>query len=164
MNLSDLESVLSHDRAVRQHLDQLNRNQMVNLEGEIFAKLYWQKRNPEWFRDDNKRVFARLRWVQRLIKKRLAANRVKPELSEFGLEVTRYHAPGNIYSFENRHLRVDGWELKYQEEDYHGFWANRQTLQLCTYCEGDVVMKQANDKASFMREFIDTQEWYAEHA
>lgn len=163
MCLSNVKAVLGHDASVRQYLNQLDRNQMVHLDGEIYGELYWLKRNPQWFKDQKKQVFARLRWVQRLVKKRLATNRVKPELTANGLEVSRSHHLGNIYCFERYRLRAEGWELQYQEADYSAFWANKQTLQLCTYCEGDVVMKSAADMASFMSEYIETQAWYSEH-
>ncbi|NMS52502.1 hypothetical protein, partial [Vibrio parahaemolyticus] len=80
-NLSALEAVLDYDKPSRRFLDELNENQMKDLSGEIFAKLYWSQRNPQWYEKDTNRLFARLRWVQRIIKKRLKTGKVKPELT-----------------------------------------------------------------------------------
>lgn len=62
-NLSALEAVLDYDKPSRRFLDELNENQMKDLSGEIFAKLYWSKRNPQWYEKDTNRLFARLRWA-----------------------------------------------------------------------------------------------------
>ncbi|HGW8721498.1 TPA: hypothetical protein ACSPOE_004011 [Klebsiella pneumoniae] len=51
-NLSALEAVLDYDKPSRRFLDELNENQMKDLSGEIFAKLYWSKRNPQWYEKD----------------------------------------------------------------------------------------------------------------
>ena len=69
--LANLESVMFQSKALSRYLGSLNRNQMQHLDGEIFAKLYWRKRNPDCYKDESNKLFARLRWTKRLIKKRL---------------------------------------------------------------------------------------------
>ncbi|MDF7712079.1 hypothetical protein PUR37_24915, partial [Klebsiella pneumoniae] len=104
-NLSALEAVLDYDKPSRRFLDELNENQMKDLSGEIFAKLYWSKRNPQWYEKDTNRLFARLRWVQRIIKKRLKTGKVKPELTENGSVMERFNFPyGDTLDFFHRYL------------------------------------------------------------
>ncbi|MEQ1965910.1 hypothetical protein ABLA30_02365 [Xenorhabdus nematophila] len=163
--LSALESVLNHDKPSRRFLDGLNENQMKDLSGEIFAKLYWSKRNPQWYEKDTKRLFARLRWIQRIIKKRLKTGKVKPELTENGSVMERFSFPyGDTLDFFHRYLRHPKWEVMYQDSGCSAFWKNEATLELCTYCEGDVVMMKAPDKVAFFRDCNRLSWWYADNA
>ncbi|MFC6674309.1 hypothetical protein [Marinobacterium aestuariivivens] len=111
-NLSALESVLFDDRSVRQLLGSFNQNEMQQLSGEIYAKLYWRKRKPDWYKDDSNRLFARLRQVQRIVKKRLKTGNVKPELTENGCVMERFNFPlGDSLDFCQRFLRHPGWQV-----------------------------------------------------
>lgn len=163
--LANLESVLFQNKALSQYLGSLNRNQMQHLDGEIFAKLYWRKRNPDWYKDDNNKLFARLRWVKRLIKKRLKTGNVKPELTVHGSEIERFNFLfGDSLDFSCRFFRHPGWEVVFQESGYNAFWVNEDELKLCTYCEGYVVMMEAPDETAFIRDRNRLALWYAENA
>ena len=49
-NLSTLETMITRDSAARRFVEQLDKNELSSLSGEIFAKFYWYKRNPQWFK------------------------------------------------------------------------------------------------------------------
>lgn len=161
--LSTLESKLGHDMAMRCFLGTLNRNEMEHLSGEIFAKFYWNKRNPHWYSDDSKRLFALLRRAERIIKKRLKTGRVKPELTEHGSIIERSNFPnGDTLSFWERCLN-GFWRVAYQDSSYSAFWYNELELKLCTYCEGDVVFMTAPDVETFRKDYERLNSWYAEN-
>ena len=163
--LANLESVMFQPKALSRYLGSLNRNQMQHLDGEIFAKLYWRKRNPDWYKDESNKLFARLRWTKRLIKQRLKTGNVKPELTENGSVMERFNFPfGDSLDFSCRFLRHSGWEVIFQESGCNVFWANEDELKLCTYCEGDVVMMRAPDKTAFKRDRNSIASWYADNA
>lgn len=159
-NLSTLEAIITRDSAARRFVEQLDKNELKSLAGEIFAKVYWFKRNPQWFEKDTKRQFARLRWIQRIIKKRLISGRAKHELTEHGSQIERFsYLGGDAWEFFQRHLKT-GWEIAYAPSPYSGFWVNVLELKLCTYCEGDVVMMKAPNEGVFNREYGRLCQWY----
>ena len=49
-NLSTLETMITRDSAALRFVEQLDKNELSSLSGEIFAKFYWYKRNPQWFK------------------------------------------------------------------------------------------------------------------
>ncbi|RYA90701.1 hypothetical protein DD602_27450, partial [Enterobacter cloacae complex sp. 743-2DZ2F-22B] len=100
-----------------------------------------------------------------IIKKRLKTGKVKPELTENGSVMERFNFPyGDTLDFFHRYLRHPKWEVVYQESGCSAFWKNEATLELCTYCEGDVVMMKAPDEATFFRDCNRLSWWYADNA
>ncbi|ABO92442.1 hypothetical protein KAM338_40120 [Aeromonas caviae] len=159
-NLSTLETMITRDSAARRFVEQLDKNELSSLSGEIFAKFYWYKRNPQWFKKDTNRQFARLRWIWRIIKKRLSTGRAKPELTVHGSEIERFkHFGGDAWVFFQHQLRA-GWEIAFSPSPYSGFWVNALELKLCTYCEGDVVMIKAPNEDVFDRDYGHLCRWY----
>lgn len=163
-NLAALETVLLQGKSTSDLLDSLNRNEMEQLDAELDAKFYWNKRNPDWFKDESNKMFAKLRKVKRVVKKRLKTGKVKPELTENGSEIDRFNFPfGDTLDFSNRFLNQPGWEVEFQDSVYNAFWANKTELKLCTYCEGDVVMMKAPDETAFNRDRTRLAWWYADN-
>ncbi|MND15820.1 hypothetical protein D3C80_60540 [compost metagenome] len=159
-NLSTLETMITRDSAALRFVEQLDKNELSSLSGEIFAKFYWYKRNPQWFKKNTNRQFARLRWIWRIIKKRLKSGRAKPELTVHGSEMERFkHFGGDAWTFFSQHLR-GGWEIVAVPSPYSGFWINEPELKLCTYCEGDAVMMTAPNVMAFDRDCIRLCQWY----
>ena len=164
-NLTALEAVLCHEGSSRSFLDTLDENKMRDLSGEILAKFYWRRRNPHWYLKDTNQLFAKLRWIHRLIKKRLNTGRVQPELSENGSVMERFNFPvGDVLEFSIHYLRrQSGWEVVYQDDGYNALFVNRETLELCTYCEGDVVMMKAPNRAAFESDRNRLSWWYVDN-
>ncbi|EGR2699460.1 MULTISPECIES: hypothetical protein [Vibrio] len=161
--LASLESTLNHDMAMRRFLDTLNRNEMERLSGEIDAKFYWNKRNPQWYSSDNARLFALLNRAKRIIKKRLKTGRVKPEQTEHGSIIERSHFPlGDTLTFWNCYLN-DSWRIAHQDSSYSAFWYNERELKLCTYCEGDVVFMTAPNEEIYRKDYESLDAWYTDN-
>jgi hypothetical protein len=160
--LSTLESSLSDDKAVRNLIASINQNEATQLSNEIYAKFYWNKRNPQWYESESRQSMARLRKAHRILKKRLKTGRVKPELTESGCTVERFNYPiGDTLDFWATFLRDSGWRVVYQESGCSAFWVNEKELRLCTYCEGDAVMMKAPDLSAWRLEYVRFASWYA---
>lgn len=89
---------------------------------------------------------------------------MKVEFSENGSSVERFLYPvGDSASFANSYLKGEGWDWVVNR-GYQGFWANEKTLELCTYCEGDIVVMKSPSQAVFDQEHIELSSWYAENS
>lgn len=163
-NLQSLEAVLHHDAAIRHFIGTLNRNEMEDLSGEVFAHFYWLKRNPGWFKRETRKKHASLRKAQRIIKKRLATDNVSPEWSEGGSVVERIYFPmGDTLDFAAQHLKHPGWNVVFQDCGFSGYWENDELLRLCTYCEGDVQILHAPNQDVYTCDRRRLDSWYTEN-
>jgi len=50
-----------------------------------------------------------------------------------------------------------------QDAWYYGNWANPETLELVSYAEGDLTIKQADTEAEFVEEMRRIEKWHKEN-
>jgi hypothetical protein len=158
-----LASTIHPERPLRSALAGLNKNQALSLQGEIYAELYWAKRNPEWFKDESRKYFASIRRVYRWVANRLKKGAFLPERNQNGLIVERSHWIGTIEQFEARLCRTNKW-VNYHSRDYSSFWGCVSELKLISYIEGDVVTLTATNIEQWDDELADQRSWYADNA
>ena len=138
-NLSTLETMITRDSAARRFVEQLDKNELSSHPGRFLPSSTGTNVIPSGSKDTN-RQFARLRWVWRIIKKRLSTGRAKPELTVHGSEIERFkHFGGDAWCFSTS---AQSWiGRSFFAIPYSGFWVNVLELKaLATYREGDVVM------------------------
>lgn len=84
------------------------------------------------------------------------------ETSKNGSSVERFLYPGSdSASFAAWYLKAEGWD-QIINQGLEGFWANEKTLELCTYCEGDIVIMRAPSVEVFTNEKEELLAWYAD--
>ena len=158
-----LASNLHSDKSLRHAIAGMNKNQAQDLKGEIYAELYWAKRNPGWFKDKSRKYFASIRRVYRWVANRLNKGSLPPERNKNGWILERRHWCGSIAQFEAKMHRSQLW-ANYHTGDYTSLWASESQLKLINYCEGDVVILTATSREQWDDELADNLAWYAEEA
>jgi len=83
------------------------------------------------------------------------------------MKVTRdFILNGNRYPFDFKLCTTDkGFAQIDTEQDasYFGMWANPFTLQIITYCEGDVTIQEAENEKEFIEEIRNIKKWNIEN-
>lgn len=82
------------------------------------------------------------------------------EKTEFGSTIKRELTNSSLRCFEAMDLG-NGWRFLGTADgmEFHATWMNPETNQLLTYCEGDLIIKQAPDNQSFECEVITEMEF-----
>lgn len=82
------------------------------------------------------------------------------EKTEFGSTIKREVTGESLGCFAAMDLG-NGWKFLGTSDgmEYHAIWMNPSTNQLVTYCEGDVITKQAPDDHAFNCEVISEMEF-----
>lgn len=78
------------------------------------------------------------------------------------MKIDRYHRPGDRYEYDfNRCSYRSGWAQLDTSQDawYYGNWVNPITLELMSYCEGDVTHIRCDDESDFKIALADTIRW-----
>jgi hypothetical protein len=76
-----------------------------------------------------------------------------PELSAAGSTIVRQVTPLSVHGFESE--LSEGWKfLTSADMNHHRVYANEQELKILSFCEGDVIIKQAPDMQAFYRECL----------
>lgn len=154
---------LTNPTLVRHQLAELNSNEIAHLSGEIYAHLYWKKRNPHWFRDSRKAV-AGMHQLERTVIKRLKTGRLCPELSRFGSVLERQHfIMGDSYDFQQTMIRGNQWIVMVQNS-YSAVWADHTNLRLCSFTEGDVVYTNSPNETVYRSELNHLYAWIRDDA
>lgn len=67
------------------------------------------------------------------------------------------------YDFKMCHYKK-GWAQldTRQDASYYGNWINPLTLELFSYCEGDLTHTQCDDEADFVKTVRECAEWHRE--
>lgn len=156
---------INPEKHLRKLLRSANENQAHHLRGEIFAELYWAKRNPHWFKERSRLYFATIRRVHRWLSRYLDHNLLLPETNQNGLIVRRGNYLGGIDRYESAMASGHdaGWECYYSDA-YSCFWGNKEKLKFRSYCEGDITTLQAATLAQWELELECTLQWYKENA
>jgi hypothetical protein len=85
------------------------------------------------------------------------------ETSKNGSSIERFLYPGSDSgSFAAWYLKADDWN-QIINQGFEGFWANVNPLELCTYCEGDIVIMRAPSVEVFTSEKEELLAWYADN-
>ena len=93
--------MITRDSAALRFVEQLDKNELSSLSGRFSRSSTGTNVTPVVQKDTN-RQFARLRWIWRIIKKRLKSGRAKPELTVHGSEMERFkHLGGDAWMFSN---------------------------------------------------------------
>jgi len=82
------------------------------------------------------------------------------------MKTDRYHLPADRYLFDFKRCTYDKGFAQVdspQDASYYGTWANPTTLQIVSYCEGDVCEKTAATPQEFCDELRAIDAWNVEH-
>ena len=82
------------------------------------------------------------------------------EITEFGSTITREVTGESLHCFQAMDLG-NGWKFLGSVDGmkHHATWMNPSTKQILTFCEGDLITKQAPDNPSFECEVITEMEF-----
>ena len=68
----------------------------------------------------------------------------------------RYIFDSDICSFKKGFAQIDTTE----DASYFGNWVNFKSLELITYCEGDLTINKCDDKEEFKKQLFKVVSWY----
>tara|TARA_R110000868_G_scaffold189537_4_gene432552 strand:- start:80 stop:562 length:483 start_codon:yes stop_codon:yes gene_type:complete len=141
-----------------QLISALNTNQLEHLDGEIYAHEFWFNKGVSFMKDVTKEQIAFLKLVGEKIKSILTSGNAKHEYNQNGLIIRRGTCIGELGDFMRQ--LGDGWDCL---DFCHGYWVNHSKLQVASYCEGDVVIREAADTAMLSLELDSINTWYKEN-
>lgn len=84
------------------------------------------------------------------------------ETTQYGSTIQRESTPFSISGFEAQ-LGSEWSYLTSVDPSHHSVHINRRSLQLITFCEGDVVIKTAPDIDTFVQEQMEELSFAARH-
>jgi hypothetical protein len=149
---------LGNNKKTSAFLSGLNKNEMNGLSGEIYGKLVHFKAKASFSRVTNNQARL-LSALKKRIDKAIKMGRVQDEKSKNGLIITRTCTPFDLYSFASRELISSDWEVLRNISSYSAYYVNSKTLQICSYCEGDIVYYQAKNEHMLDLETIHIHKW-----
>jgi hypothetical protein len=79
--------------------------------------------------------------------------------------VLSFEPMGDRYKFDFRKCKpIDGWAQLDTKQDasYYGNWVNPLTLELASYCEGDVTHTKCADEGEFIHVLAECLAWHKE--
>ena len=131
--------------------------------GEMYADLYWFRRNPQWWHDKGENLNVERHQI--LITQyayMLDHGDYQPELNSRGNEIERSFRPTERYEFDVCLKKRDGWTQYDTNQDapYFGVWVNSRLRQTFTYCEGDHILVKCPTEESFQAEIEDMNRCY----
>tara|TARA_R100000234_G_scaffold106211_1_gene76739 strand:+ start:295 stop:636 length:342 start_codon:yes stop_codon:yes gene_type:complete len=71
----------------------------------------------------------------------------------------RYIFDYDICSFKKGFAQIDTTE----DASYFGNWVNFKSLELITYCEGDLTINKCDNKEEFKNQLLKVVSWYKEN-
>lgn len=87
----------------------------------------------------------------------------KVETTSTGCLLVRELTLQTLYQFENTLIEEDkNWTRLAFENEFHCVWLNDSTLELVTYCEGDVIWTTALNKEMYGSEIFRTVSYFNE--
>lgn len=87
----------------------------------------------------------------------------KVETTSTGCLLVRELTPQTLYKFENTLIEEDkNWTRLAFENELHCVWRNDSTLELVTYCEGDIIWTTALSKEMYESEIFRTVSYFNE--
>ena len=82
------------------------------------------------------------------------------------MKTERNFLPGDRYAYDFKHCTTAKGFAQVdtsQDASYFGTWANPFTLQIVSYCEGDVTIQTADNEAEFLQEILNIRIWNEEN-
>lgn len=150
-------------RQAKKFIIKLNEGEAKIITAQIGAELYWRERGA-FGKPINKRVEAKLKRLEKHFEKLLDQDDVfKPELNRTGCIIKRSSHPMRERYYYDCELNASkGW-CQYdtdQDASYFGVWVNISTMEVLTYCEGDVSHVFAQNSELFKAELQSLVEFY----
>ncbi|MDC8832924.1 hypothetical protein [Alteromonas gilva] len=140
----------------------LNLNQLEHLDGEIYAHEHWFSMGASFMRDTTQEQVDFYLLVSGKIKNMIASDNVTQEVNENGVVVRRSTFIGGMGDFER--LMLNDEYCSFITLDFcHGYWVNRESLKIVSFCEGDVVERSAADADMLQRDIDGITTWYKEN-
>lgn len=126
----------------------MNKTQAEHRVGEVMAAMYWHDRGT-FPLEGGQEEYAKLTAEMTEIAEKLAAGEYPPETNERGCIVERdliQHGSRYPLDFGLNKGGRSGWQQYDTNQDAHyfGIWVNLRTLQVITYCEGDLTLTSAH--------------------
>jgi hypothetical protein len=80
----------------------------------------------------------------------------KVEKTSIGCLLVREVTPQSLYQFENELNGDLNWALLVRDNELHCVWCNDSTLEVVTYCEGDIIWISALNREMYESEIFRT--------
>lgn len=147
-----VDGLLTLSKAI---FNKFNKEQQMILLTQLCSAVFWYTNKPSNTSSDKIKASC-LKGLSYYCFKQLNIETLPVEINKFGTQITRENTFLDIFDVENDLFKTKGWRRLMSPTSYLGYWINESTLQIVSFCEGDIVTSKAFNLESLIasKDFI----------